>query len=86
MPLIGAGRRYPISPQHIKPDPKPTEMEGFSSVQAGQNPLQSAPTIELCFIHEFARNCYEFLAELSPLTRPELRNEPDQAIQERPGD
>jgi len=36
-------------------------MEDFSSVWPGQNPLQSAPTIELCFIHEIAANCYEFL-------------------------
>jgi hypothetical protein len=38
-------------------------MEDFSSVWPRQNRLQSAPTIELCFIHEFAANCYEFLAE-----------------------
>jgi hypothetical protein len=36
-------------------------MEDFSSVWPWQNRLQSAPTIELCFIHEFAANCYEFL-------------------------
>ena len=36
-------------------------MEGFSQIRPKQNPLQSAPTMELCFIHEFATNCYEFL-------------------------
>lgn len=41
--------------------PETIEMEDFSSVWPGQNRLQSAPTIELCFIHEFAANCYEFL-------------------------
>jgi hypothetical protein len=30
-------------------------------VRPQQNPLRSARTMELCFIHEFAANCYEFL-------------------------
>ena len=36
-------------------------MEGFSPARPGKNPLQSAATSELCFIHEFGAECYEFL-------------------------
>jgi hypothetical protein len=42
-------------------------MEGFSPIWLGQNPLRSARTIELCFIHEFEANCYEFLEGELPL-------------------
>src|SRR6202158_1304234 len=50
------------------------EMEGFSQIRPKQNPLQSAPTTELCFIHEFAENCYEFLSAPSraAMTAPRL--------------
>jgi hypothetical protein len=54
-------------------------MEGFSQIRPKQNPLQSAPTTELCFIHEFAANCYEFLRNV-PLIYPKLKNEPDRTI------
>jgi hypothetical protein len=36
-------------------------MKDVSPVRPKQNPQQSAPTLELSFIHESAANCYEFL-------------------------
>ncbi len=39
-------------------------MKGFSQIGPDRNPKQRPRTIELCFIHEFAGKCYEFLWHL----------------------
>lgn len=39
---------------------------------AGQNLLQSPRTAELCFIHEFAAKCYEFLSKAFDISTSEV--------------
>jgi len=53
-------QRRELLPRPPKPG-RNNRKEGFSQIWLDQNPLQSAQTIELCFIHEFGANCYEFL-------------------------